>query len=377
MGRGDSHPPSSVPVKHALIQIPIAIVQDPRIWPAAVYSITTPRELTHQFSFSDLASFQVMLHVPDLPEADAVRILRHFLSQAATAAETPEGAPAPAPVIQPEVPSDGGGAPPPAKRAKGGNLSKEVSPDAVQGDAGVVVAVLSGPSKKRGAEAVAEKVGSGGGGEDKASKKKKVGQEKTSAGGDEDGGGGVRDAAAGDQKTSNGNGTLMTTKAGLSNGHAATHDDGGTSSDSGGVSDGGKQAVVNGAKGTGGEGATRNSKGDKKDITGATATAAARAERGVRVALTLPHNEAFLRSALAELSHREVVVVLKVSAALVLRCDDASWRLFWFLLLGGHSDGIFVLKIPVLFAFEVEQARSSAASYVVTERSRTRSEYRG
>ncbi|CAM9402795.1 unnamed protein product [Ectocarpus sp. 8 AP-2014] len=263
---------------------------------------------------------EVMLHVPDLPEVDAVRILRHFLSQAATLAEASSDPAAVevAAAVVPVVPNEESGGAPPAKRARGGNgggtASAGGSPDVANGGGGVVVSVLS-PSEKRGV-----KVKGGGGDVVKAGKKmKKVGGIKVAAAGEDGNCAVIRENANGDGKT-------ITTNSGhLSNGHAAAHDDGGTSSDSGGGSDaGGTQMVVvagGGEKGTGAA-ATKGQKemGSKKkggSPRAAAAAAASRAERGVRVALTLPHNEAFLRSALAELSHGEVVVVLKILTRLL------------------------------------------------------------
>ncbi|CAM9842245.1 unnamed protein product [Ectocarpus sp. 12 AP-2014] len=266
---------------------------------------------------------EVMLHVPDLPEVDAVRILRHFLSQAATLAEAssdPAAAEVAAAVV-PVVPNDESGGAPPTKRARGGNgggtATAGGSPDVANGGGGVVVSVLS-PSEKRGV-----KVKGGGGGDVvKAGKKmKKMGGIKVAAAAaGEDGSGTVI------HENANGEGKAITTNSGhLSNGHAAAHDDGGTSSDSGGGSDaGGTQMVVvagGGEKGTGAAAAKgqKETSSKKKGVgpRAAAAAAASRAERGVRVALTLPHNEAFLRSALAELSHREVVVVLKILTRLL------------------------------------------------------------
>ncbi|CAB1099630.1 unnamed protein product [Ectocarpus sp. CCAP 1310/34] len=263
---------------------------------------------------------EVMLHVPDLPEVDAVRILRHFLSQAATLAEA-SGDPAAAEVaaaVVPVVPNEESGGAPPTKRARGGNgggtASAGGSPDVANGGVGVVVSVLS-PSEKRGV-----KVKGGGGGDVVKAGKKKMGGmkvEATAAAAEDGNGTVIHENASGDGKS-------ITTNSGhVSNGHAAAHDDGGTSSDSGGGSDaGGTQMVVvagGGEKGTGAA-AAKGQKGTSKKGVGpraAAAAAASQAERGVRVALTMPHNEAFLRSALAELSHREVVVVLKILTRLL------------------------------------------------------------
>lgn len=276
---------------------------------------------------------QVMLHVPDLPEADAVRILRHFLSQAAALAEGPNDPPAiaaaaaAAAMLVPEVPNKASGGPPPTKRARGGNGGDAVSTagspssaSAVQSDGGgaVVVSVLSpsSPCKKNGVAGKKDGVGGGGDKNMKAKMKTKNKNHKKTTSMDHDHDDEDDDAAG----RSNGNGSTVTTNAGLSNGHSAAHapDDGGTSSD-GGVSDGGLETRLRGPKGAGDAAVNDrpSNKGGARGAAIATAVAAARAERGVRVALTLPHNEAFLRTALAGLSHGEVLVVLKVSGCML------------------------------------------------------------
>ena len=231
-------------------------------------------------------------------------------------------------MVVPEVPNKPSGGPPPAKRARGGNgggaVSAAGSPSsasAVQSDGGggVVVSVLSpSPRKKNGAAGMRDGIGGGDQSMKAKMKTKNDIHKKTTPmddGDDDDLDDGAGDDAAGH---SNGNGNMVTTNASLSNGHSAAHahDDGGTSSD-GGVSDGGLETRLKGPKGAGDVAASdRNgNRGGGREAAIATAVAAARAERGVRVALTLPHNEAFLRSALAGLSHGEVLIVLKVSGA--------------------------------------------------------------
>lgn len=112
----------------------------------------------------------------------------------------------------------------------------------------------------------------------------------------------------------------------LANGHGRAHDDcGGTSSESGGVSEEASKSasaeqgrgVVEAMAAEGGrEGKTppncNQLKTKNKKSVVVHEPAVARAERGVLVALTLPHNEAFLRAALSGLSHGEVIVVLQV-----------------------------------------------------------------
>lgn len=130
----------------------------------------------------------------------------------------------------------------------------------------------------------------------------------------------------------------------LSNGHHASDDDGGGSSDTGNISEEGdeEEALPKRLKGHDGDNAMKagaaagvvsdvgRAKGEaaparpdgavktKKSRGLSNVTAAVRAERGMRVALTLPHNEAFLRSALSALSHGEVIVVLQVKGHLLM-----------------------------------------------------------
>eukprot|EP00903_Cladosiphon_okamuranus_P009379 g8943.t1 len=271
---------------------------------------------------------EVMLHVPDLPEADAVRILRHFVSQAAALAKGPsDPAPAAAAILVPEVPNKASRGGPPAKRARGvksysnGGVAVNAAGSPVaqnDGGGGIVVSVLSPSKGKKNGEAAGENDGVGVSGDKSMKvklKAKKKNHKRTNSMDDGDDDNDADDGEA-EHVNSNGNGNsnTVTTNPGLSNGHAAAHDDGRTSSD-GGVSDGG-DGVETRFRGPKGAGGARNHGGPRETAI-ATAVAAARAERGVRVALTLPHNEAFLRSALAGLSHGEVVIVLKVLTRLL------------------------------------------------------------
>lgn len=240
-------------------------------------------------------------------------ILRHFISRAASLAEETSDPAGSATMLAPEVPNKASGGAPPAKRARGDNVG------------GVVVSVLSPLASVCEKNDVAGKGKKSGVGVDKTMKAKvktkgNKRDDKTTPMDDDDDDA-ERDAGGGGGGGGHTNGNTVTTNAGLglSNGHSAGHDDGGTSSD-GGVSDGGAEARtrIREAKGGAGETAAkdkRRNKGDPREAALAKAMAAARAERGVRVALTLPHNEAFLRSALAGLSHGEVVIVLKVSGS--------------------------------------------------------------
>lgn len=239
-----------------------------------------------------------MLHVPDLPEADAVQILRYFLSQAAISAKTAKDLPV---ALTSEGPQEES-RPPLAKRARGEGANTRASvkepvatasaSDATSGGQGIA-AVKS--FKKNG---------------DMNTVAKEKSLRSPSEGEDSDM---VAIAAKGLSPHIGTNGT----SAMLSNGHigvAQPHDDGGTSSDSGGVSDGNPTEADMGVGGAGGgRQGSKNTKKRARDDVKSAVTPAARAERGVRVALTLPHNEAFLRSALSGLSHGEVIVVIKAS----------------------------------------------------------------
>lgn len=145
------------------------------------------------------------------------------------------------------------------------------------------------------------------------------------------------------QKNVKNNGVVVGLPNGsLSNGHHASDDDSG-SSDTGNISEecDEEEALPKRQKGHGVENAMEAAPAapvasavgkakwevaparpdgavEKKKSHGVSEVAAVRAERGVRVALTLPHNEAFLRSALSALSHGEVIVVLQVKGHLVV-----------------------------------------------------------
>lgn len=239
-----------------------------------------------------------MLHVPDLPEADAVQILRYFLSQAAISAKTAKDLPV---ALASEGPQKGS-RPPLAKRARGEGANTRASVKEP-----VAIASASDPTSGGQGIAAVKSLKKNG---DMNTVGKKKSLRSSSVGEDSDM---VVIAAKGlsPHIGTNGNSAV------LSNGHIGVvqpHDDEGTSIDSGGVSDGDPMEAEMGVGGVGG--GTQGSKKTKKrarDDAKSAVTPAARAERGVRVALTLPHNEAFLRSALSGLSHGEVIVVLKAS----------------------------------------------------------------
>lgn len=243
-----------------------------------------------------------MLGVPDLPEADAVRILRHYLSQAAQlTVEADKASPAlvASPATQPREEIDG--APPAAKRKRSFEMDDAAATRSSQENAaGKIVEVLQHPANQKlgDAEATGEKI----------KKKKRIEEPAVTA---------VVVETTSRKSHKGMNGTAI---AGLSNGHAAgaiSHEDvGGTSGDSGARSEGRGPEEGSATPGT-----TRDARAGKdgnqkkkRSRGGADSaeTPASKAERGVRVALTLPHNEAFLRSALAGLSHGEAIVVLKV-----------------------------------------------------------------
>lgn len=260
---------------------------------------------------------QVMLHVPDLPEADAVQILRYFLSQAAISAKTAQDPPV-VMVVTSEGPQKES-RPPLGKRARGESATTRASltepvatasaSDATSGarGVGVVIAGVTKSSKKNGNMKIAGKKRKGNSSEGEESEMVK--------------------AAEG---LSSHNGANGTTTAIVSNGNvggAQPHDDGGTSGESDGVSDGDPTEAGVGAGGAGGKQGSGNKKKRTRDGARWAVTPAERAERGVRVALTLPHNEAFLRSALSGLNHGEVIVVLKASTVLNARVcfKSAVW----------------------------------------------------
>lgn len=260
-----------------------------------------------------------MLHVPDLPEADAVRILRYFLARAAAGSTTKTTADLAASATSssetPVKKGDGGDAPS-AKRARSG-LNGSVSMRSSHSE--------KGASDDDGGNNISSKRGAGG------SKKRKHRNVNVNAL--------VEISEEGEAPPTT---TAPTKKAdkphferanGTATANGRPHDgDRGSLSESGGGSEslrGKKQPCTP-------SGTTENDNGmavettkdiilsskdgkNKKvrgggELSGSVGAAAALAERGVRVALTLPHNDAFLRSALAGLSHSEVVVVLKVRA---------------------------------------------------------------
>lgn len=261
-----------------------------------------------------------MHHVPDLPEADAVRILRHFLAQAASSAEELPTAAAGSLVALDAPPTGSEGDSHRAKRARGIPIVAETGVD------GITVDALSSPTKDS-SESVGKMKDISVSTSKKSKKSKKEEKKRASidsstgrdAMEEEEEGEAATAAAEGAGRHKHANGAVAPT---LSNGNgvhaAATQEDGGTSGDSGGCSEVGA-LEANTAPGTedADAAAKKTGKNKKKRARAGSVrpedTPAARAERGVRVALTFPHNEAFLRSALAGLSHGEVVVVLKVS----------------------------------------------------------------
>lgn len=280
---------------------------------------------------------QVMLHVPDLPEADAVRILRHFLAQAAALAEElPSVAAAAAAAVAASgaalvasapPPTDPAGVIHPAKRARG---AAPIAGTGIDGGVdGIAVEVLSSPKRGGGGDGKGVEKDESASTSKKSKKSKKEDKKR-------------RKSAALDSVTLPAPDAMdeeeeVTENAGRHNKHAngavapnlsngngvhsaaatavSTQEDGGTSGDSGGCS----KNETQDADSPPGTGDANNPEKNKKKRARAGGvgsdedTPAARAERGVRVALMFPHNEAFLRSALAGLSHGEVVVVLKVS----------------------------------------------------------------
>ncbi|CAM9728561.1 unnamed protein product [Laminaria digitata] len=276
----------------------------------------------------------VMLHVPDLPEADAVHILRHFLALAAVSAQEPPAVPATAApaaaavagalVASDSPPTDSAGVPHPAKRARG--TAPIAGKGFDDGVAGIAVEVLSSP-----------KSGSRDGDKEESASTAKKSKKKEGVVATVAAAGAV---AEGLSRHKHANGAMAPN---LSNGNgmhaaaaaAATQEDGGMSGDSGGYSKSGvKEAGTPPGTGDAEVVAKNTGKSKKKRarVLGGVGfeegTPAARAERGVRVALMFPHNEAFLRSALAGLSHGEVVVVLKVLTRLIAegRTKESSAR---------------------------------------------------
>lgn len=276
-----------------------------------------------------------MLHVPDLPEADAVKVLRYFLSRAAALAHnSAKGLPA---AIPSEVRIEQSGDRPPAKRVRGEGGGSTVSTRASRQDG-------AGAKVKGEATGVVSVCGSSGRGVDNddgapASLRKKMKKGKKNCGVL------LGDSAAASRKEEEEEEEDVTAKGGNDhnpykgangiahssnrrlNGHAAAagggggdapHDEGGTSSEETGGCSEDKQAEACRTSGAGDTGAVKGGVVKKKNkrlrVGGdrSAETATVRAERGLRVALALPYNEAFLRSALSGMRHGEVVVVVKV-----------------------------------------------------------------
>lgn len=281
-----------------------------------------------------------MLYVVDLPETDAVRIVRYLLSVAAAVVD--EGRDSVSIEVGAEEAQECDAGQPEAKRrmlqAKGDRGHAEEPATGAEGkgevkeSAAVKVKVmeespLSDDFKKRRKPKLGVLgAGMGGAGEREgvvtATVEGMVVKLKRKEGSED-----ARATADNPHKGTNGV---------VANGHhypssTGAHEiDGGTSSESGGASEGegvvvqaGDDAHAESAE-SGGEvkgGSTGDPRGiqerkglrPKAWVTLPPSTfAALRAERALRVALTLPYNEAFLRSALAELREVEVVVVLKV-----------------------------------------------------------------
>lgn len=253
-----------------------------------------------------------MLHVPDLPEADAVRILRHFLLQAAAVVKRPKDL-----LRLSALPPSSGVKTvedePPAKRSKKPSKSPRSASDtrtksSKQGD------------RSRG-RVMEEQMrsNSGMGNEpkflDKANKLAKNSPAN------------VTDKARSKHESlrprSNGNleqwhdkpNPYKGTNGVLVNGHhhCPEINTGIKLETTVGISNEGvvgdaEAMVAKVKKGAKADSSTKE-RPRKRDMV---ERATVRAERGVRVALTLPYNEAFLRSALVGLGHVEVVIVLKV-----------------------------------------------------------------
>lgn len=283
-----------------------------------------------------------MLHVPDLPEGDAVRILRHFLVQAADSAHEQSEIPPPS-VTSSEATSskfdENSGLPALNERFRKSGSKRRASEggdgDVGSGDIDGVGVIMNGDGA--GAVAVLEEtsgnsgtVSASPGGKKKKQRKsisepvtavlsprKKLKDDTTSSKHKVQ-----TDTQQTHKKVMNGfQGKSKGTE--IANGHCETShqpDDGGTSGDSGGVSEGGtpeEGGARTGTRNAYNESCLKKTERKKRVLVGeeggVSMPAVARAERAVRVALTLPHNEAFLRSALAGMSNGEVIVVLKVS----------------------------------------------------------------
>ncbi|CAN0063867.1 unnamed protein product [Sphacelaria rigidula] len=238
-----------------------------------------------------------MLHVPDLPEADAVRILRYFLSQAATQTRKTRSVSnhgvLPAGMAGTQGGGAGGGSPSNITVSGKGKLARRRRFRLLQKSRKATEPPL--PKGKNEPSQQSEDVVECG----------------------------VNGGAVGDNVSNAKNNVVVVglPNGSLSNGHHASDDDGGGSSDTGNISEEGAAAgVVSDVGRAKGEAAPARPDGavkTKKSRGLSNVTAAVRAERGLRVALTLPHNEAFLRSALSALSHGEVIVVLQILTRLL------------------------------------------------------------
>lgn len=227
-----------------------------------------------------------MMHVPDLPESDAVRILGYVLSEASVLVSSTPAGNAYVPISSKASGIRGTEEPSP-KRAKsqcyGDDGGEDVNDRSPQGKAPSGLGIKESPEKKSVSEVVVVRS------EEEAGRKRNIKMkmddkqmmvlEKINAVGSE----------ANVNETEKGvNGTAV---ASASNGHVSS-------------------TVARDVHGVVEQGEER--RGDDREKEKLRERATALVERAVRVAVALPHNEAFLRSALARLSHGEVIVVLKV-----------------------------------------------------------------
>lgn len=234
-----------------------------------------------------------MMHVPDLPESDTVRILGYVLSEASVLASSCPVGNAYMPISL-KASGNRGTDEPSAKRARsqsyGDDGSKDVNNDrSPQGKASSDLGIKKVPAKMSVSEVRSE---------EKAGRKRK-------------------------NKTKMDDKQMMVLKEIQAAGSEADIDE--TEKGVNGtavaiVSNGDVSGTI--ARDVGGQGG--DGRGKKKLRERATALV----DRAVRVAVALPHNEAFLRSALARLSHGEVIVVLKVGLVKVLlrnSCCHSVW----------------------------------------------------
>lgn len=299
-----------------------------------------------------------MLHVPDLPEADAVRILRYLLLQAASSLNLNQShlskgkVSPPSPSPNPMSVGVGTGNQEEKSLTHMGESSKKHLPTV--GNPRDVGPVSTCVPEKNGVPAIVEGVPSLGRiagvekkfeSHDHGGQSGEGGREKDEEDEEEQGGGQrKRQRRRRRQKETSPHKLKLNPSGGkngvIPNGKWHPPSDGShvvddpdrdhDSSESGGVAKTGLASKADGqieqeastlAGGEGaragagleGAGAPRQWKNGGSRRTREPVSPAVRAERGVRVALTLPYNEAFLRSALEMMELSEVVVFLKVS----------------------------------------------------------------